>query len=44
MEATQYDVYCWAEDNAVDGVGFDKHNFMAQDNASGSKLHAKGRV
>ena len=33
MEATQYDVYCWAEDNAVDGVGFDKRNFMTQDRA-----------
>lgn len=33
MEATQYDVYCWAEDDAINGVGFPKHNFMTQDGA-----------
>ena len=34
LEATQYDIYCWAEDDAVNGVGFQSHNYMTQD-ASG---------
>ncbi len=33
LEATQYDIYCWAEDDAVNGVGFQSHNYMTQDAA-----------
>lgn len=31
VEATQYDIYCWAEDDAVDGVGYAAPNYMTQD-------------
>ncbi|CAK9095833.1 Uncharacterized protein SCF082_LOCUS45001 [Durusdinium trenchii] len=28
VEATQYDVYCWAQDTAVDSYGYPKSNYM----------------
>ncbi|CAJ1402439.1 unnamed protein product [Effrenium voratum] len=34
VEATQYDIYCWAEDDAVDGVGYAAPNYMTQDYAT----------
>ena len=30
-EATRYDVYCWAEDAALDGWGMARPNLMSQD-------------
>ncbi|CAE8610726.1 unnamed protein product [Polarella glacialis] len=30
-EQTQYDVFCWAEDSAVDGLGLARPNYMTQD-------------
>ena len=30
-EAVRYDVYCWAEDDALDGWGMARPNLMSQD-------------
>ena len=30
-EAVRYDVYCWAEDDALDGWGMPRPNLMSQD-------------